>query len=133
MGNHALVPAETKQDASLRDALRGALDHTPGTQTHPSCLPCSSLCKAGHCALPGSWGASRQPRVGSEKEPRAGSGKEPASHRAVHAWRQQLPAHQLGPVCRTRDNGFKLKEARFGLNMRKKLFILGVLRHWERF
>lgn len=29
MGNHALVPAETKQDASLRDALRG------GTRSHP--------------------------------------------------------------------------------------------------
>lgn len=46
MGNHALVPAETKQDASLRDALRGALDHTPGTQTHtPVVFPAAALAR----------------------------------------------------------------------------------------
>ena len=32
----------------------------------------------------------------------------------------------------TRGNGFKLKEGRFGLDIRKKSFTLGALRHWSR-
>ena len=31
-----------------------------------------------------------------------------------------------------RENGFKLEEGRFKLNIRKKFFTVGVLRHWIR-
>ena len=36
-----------------------------------------------------------------------------------------------GKECRTRSNGFELKEGRFSSDIRKKFFIMRVLRHWH--
>jgi len=71
--NYLIIPAETKQNASLeegrRDAVRQTLDYTPGTQIDaPVAFPAAAFSKAGHRALPEGSGAARQPaEVGSRK------------------------------------------------------------------
>ena len=37
------------------------------------------------------------------------------------------------PECRTRNNGLKLKEARFWLNIRKNILTVRAVRHWNQF
>jgi len=36
------------------------------------------------------------------------------------------------PSDRTRDNGHKMKHRKFQLNMRKNIFTLRVMQHWNR-
>ena len=40
----------------------------------------------------------------------------------------------MSRICcdRTRRNGFKLKEGRFGQDIRKKSFTIRMVRHWHR-
>lgn len=49
--------------------MRQTLDHTPGTHIYaPGVFPAAAFSKSGHCALPESLGAARQPvEVGSRE------------------------------------------------------------------